>query len=68
MFPLGLRAAKFLTPMRREGEEALSIKSLNAQIDSMMQATHLLEDEASRIQFMERIEVCVVCYLAANYY
>lgn len=43
-------------PMKRNGE-VLSIKSLNEQINTMMQAIYLIEDEDSRLQFMKRIEV-----------
>ena len=47
---------KLLMPMKRNGE-VLSIKSLNEQINTMMQAIYLIEDEDSRLQFMKRIEV-----------
>jgi len=53
-----LEVTKILTPMNRK-EEVLSIKSLNAQINAMMQAIRLIEDNDARIQFMKRIEVCV---------
>ena len=45
--------------MKRNGE-ILSIKSLNEQINTMMQAIYLIEDEDSRLQFMKRIEVWVI--------
>jgi hypothetical protein len=51
-----LEVTKLLMPMKRTGE-VLSIKSLNEQINTMMQAIYLIEDEDSRLQFMKRIEV-----------
>lgn len=51
-----LEVTKLLMPMKRNGE-ILSIKSLNEQINTMMQAIYLIEDEDSRLQFMKRIEV-----------
>lgn len=55
--------------MKRNGE-VLSIKSLNEQINTMMQAIYLIEDEDSRLQFMKRIEVWVTvlvsCHLSPN--
>lgn len=53
--------------MKRNGE-VLSIKSLNAQINTMMRAIYLIEDEDSRLQFMKCIEVwvavLVTCHLS----
>jgi hypothetical protein len=50
-----LEVTKLLSPMKRNGE-VLSIKSLVEQINTMMQAIYLIEDEDSRLQFMKRIE------------
>ena len=44
--------------MKREGVVP-SIKSLNAQINAMMQAIGFIEDEDPRMQFLKRVEVCV---------
>jgi hypothetical protein len=51
-----LEVTKLLKPMKRNGE-VLSIKSLDEQINTMMQAIYLIEDEDSRLQFTKRIEV-----------
>ncbi|KAF8802262.1 hypothetical protein BYT27DRAFT_6774247 [Phlegmacium glaucopus] len=51
-----LEVTKILTPMKRK-EDALSIESLNAQINAMMQAICLIEDKDSRTRFTKRIEV-----------
>lgn len=49
---------KLLKPVKREGVVP-SIKSLNAQINAMIQAIGFIEDEDPRMQFLRRVEVCV---------
>lgn len=51
--------------MQRNGE-VFSIKSLHEQVNTMMQAIYLIEDEDSRLQFMKRIEVWVALLVTSH--